>query len=144
MKTLILFVLFSGALLFTATAWNRSQVAPDTGIRFTNGSWDEIKAKARKEKKIIFLDVYASWCGPCKMLKRNTFSYIEVGEYFNAHFINVALDGENGEGRLLAKQYGVHGYPTMLFIMPDGSIKNTAVGYHTPKQLLKQAYRVVN
>jgi hypothetical protein len=65
-----------------------------------------------------------------------------VGEYFNAHFINVTLDGEKGEGALLAKKYELHAYPTMLFIQPDGQVKAEAVGYQTPRKLLEFARKV--
>ncbi len=144
MKILMLAVLFSGGWLFAATAW--TQYGPDaaTGIEFTEGTWNEIVTKARGENKTIFLDIYATWCGPCKMLQHNTFSDADVGTYFNAHFVNVSLDGEKGEGHLLAKKYQVHAYPTMLFIKADGSVKEAAVGYHSPKQLLKIAANIVN
>lgn len=144
MKKLIVFVLFSGGLLFIGTARNQYDPPTQAGIEFIGGSWDEMRIRAREENKMIFLDIYASWCGPCKMLKRNTFSNTQVGEYFNTHFINDTLDGETGGGRLLARQYHVRAYPTMLFIMPDGSVKKSAVGYHTPKQLLRQAQSVLN
>lgn len=75
-------ILCSGALLFVATAWNQFDPNTKTGIEFTEGSWDDIVRRAREENKIIFLDIYASWCGPCKMLKHNTFSDAEVGKYF--------------------------------------------------------------
>ncbi|MBW6479654.1 MAG: thioredoxin family protein [Bacteroidales bacterium] len=41
------------------------------GMVFFTGTWDEALAQAKKENKLIFLDIYASWCAPCKMLKNN-------------------------------------------------------------------------
>lgn len=142
MKNLILFTLFSGGMMLSATAWNVDDPHMETAIEFKKGSWEEILRAARDENKVIFLDIYATWCGPCKMLKKNTFTDREVGAYFNSHFINVTLDGEKGVGELLAKTYGLHAYPTLLFIQPDGKVKAEAVGYHSPKKLLEFARKV--
>lgn len=117
--------------------------ADNEGIQFFEGSWEEILKKAEAENKPIFLDIYATWCGPCKKLKQNTFSDKEVGVYFNANFINVTLDGERGDGLMLARKYRVRGYPTMLFIGPEGSVKRHILGYHNPKQLIKLAQEVL-
>lgn len=107
------------------------------GIQFQHGSWNEALQQAKKENKLIFLDIYATWCGPCKRLKATTFSDKEVGSFYNAHFINMALDGEQGEGALLAGQYGLQGYPTLLFINAEGKIVNAVSGYQTPADLLQ-------
>src|SRR5690606_5545305 len=53
------------------------------GIDFYNGNFDEAVTKAKKEGKNIFIDGYAVWCGPCKMMDKNTFNNRKVGEYFN-------------------------------------------------------------
>ncbi|MEO0469894.1 MAG: thioredoxin family protein, partial [Bacteroidota bacterium] len=58
------------------------------GIKFFEGSWDDALAKAKKEKKVVFVDAYTDWCGPCKAMARNTFPNDDVGEFFNKHFIN--------------------------------------------------------
>jgi thioredoxin 1 len=84
--------------------------------------WNEALKKSRDENKPIFLDLSASWCGYCKKLKRNTFSHSAAADYFNAKFINVEVDGENGEGLILAQKYGVSGYPSLFIIDKDGNI----------------------
>jgi len=91
---------------------------------------------AKKENKLIFLDVYATWCGPCKKLKSKTFSDKEVGDFYNQTFINVALDGEKGEGLELARKYGVRGYPTLLFIDANGKVVSGTSGYHNPSEFI--------
>lgn len=86
------------------------------GIQFFEGSWDEALVLAEKENKAIFLDVYASWCGPCKVLKKTTFPDAEAGKYFNENFINVTLDGEKGDGIKVAKELNVRAYPSLFII----------------------------
>ena len=99
------------------------------GIQFQNASWEEILKKASDEKKIIFVDAYAVWCGPCKMMDKNVFSDPEVGEYFNKNFINAKIDMEKGEGISLAQRYEVRAYPTFLFVNGEGDLVHRAVGY---------------
>ena len=115
-----------------------------SGIEFHNGSWEEALQKAVKEGKPVFLDISASWCGPCKMLKKNTFTNAEVGEYFNTNFVNVAVDGEKGEGVDLARKYRIRGYPTMIFIDSNGEILSQLSGYRDPEGLIKVGKQVLN
>ena len=85
-----------------------------------------------------------SHCIPAALLKKTTFTDKEVGDFFNTKFINIAVDGETAEGKKLRERYEVRSYPTMLFITPDGSIKEEAVGYHSASQLLKVAKKATN
>jgi len=88
------------------------------GIHFDHLSWSELKAKAIKENKLIFVDFYTQWCGPCLAMAQDVFVLGSVGNYFNITFINAKIDAENGEGIDLAKRYGVKSYPTFAFIDP--------------------------
>jgi thioredoxin 1 len=108
----------------------------ENGIEFFDGTWDEALALSEKEGKPIFLDAYASWCGPCKVLKARVFTESSVGEYYNANFINVKRDMERGEGKQLARKYRVTAYPSLFFIASDGSVVKKAVGYHDPEKLI--------
>lgn len=109
------------------------------GIEFSHGTWSELKAKAAKEDKLIFMDAYAEWCGPCKKMARDVFTQKEVGDYFNAHFVNVKMDMEKGEGIGLSSDFGIQAYPTLLFINSDGKVVHRAVGYHTSDLLIDLA-----
>jgi thiol:disulfide interchange protein len=139
MNSLLLFTLFAGSMMITAAAWNADDPDMETSIQFTDAAWKYILKKAKEENKVVFVDIYASWCGPCKLLKRTTFNDEEVGAFFNSNFINATYNGEKGEGKELARLYQVRAYPTMLFINPDGSVKKVAVGYHNSNQLLRAA-----
>src|SRR5688500_13575445 len=78
------------------------------GIQFDQGSWADIKAKAKAEKKPIFVDAYTTWCGPCKKMAKEVFTQEAIGSYFNSTFINYQMDMEKGEGIEFAKQWEVN------------------------------------
>lgn len=92
------------------------------GIEFFHGSWEEAKAKAKAENKPIFVDVYTTWCGPCKMMSRYTFTDADVAAYYNENFICVKSDAEHGEGVSIARKYKVRAYPTLLYVDKEGSV----------------------
>lgn len=115
----------------------------NTGINFHQGSWKEALELARKEGKLIFLDISTSWCPPCKMLKENTFPNKEVGNFYNANFINVAVDGEKGEGVTLARKFNISAYPTLMFINPEGKIIGQTAGYRNPAQFIELGKQIV-
>ncbi len=114
-----------------------------SGIAFQKGEFQSILDKAKAENKLIFMDVYTTWCGPCKMLDRNTFSDAEVGNTFNAQFVAYKLDAEKGEGMEIAAKYEVDAYPSMLFINGNGDLVHRVVGYIQPDELLKNAKKAV-
>lgn len=113
------------------------------GIKFFKGSWEEALAEAKQENKYIFLDIYASWCGPCKKLKRTTFKDEAVGNYFNSNFINMTMDGETKEGLELAEKYDIRAYPTLLIIDPNGKKMTKTVGFKRPRILINFGRRIV-
>lgn len=107
------------------------------GIQFFEGTWDEALAMAKKENKLIFLDVYATWCGPCKVLKAKTFPDKEAGQYFNENFISVTLDGEKGDGIKVARQLNVRAYPSLFMLNADGEPIVYYAGYLNPEELIQ-------
>ena len=111
--------------------------AAQQGMQFHGGDWAAALEKAEKENKLIFMDAYTTWCGPCKKMTREIFPQQPVGEYFNEHFINVKMDMEKGEGPGLAQRYNVAVYPTLLFFTPDGTMVHRSAGYHTVEQFLE-------
>ena len=132
--------------LGVVTCANKSKATEDKvilsettkGIQFADLSLEDAKALAKKKKKIIFIDAYAAWCGPCKMLDKNTFSDASVGTYFNDKFINLKIDCEkHPDGRKVASTYSVSAYPTLIWIDADGNLVKKEVGYKTPEQLLR-------
>ena len=108
------------------------------GIIFSKETkWENLVSLARKEKKLIFLDAYTTWCGPCKYLQSKIFPQKEVGNFFNKNFINVKMDMEAGEGLLLSDQFEVTAYPTLLFINGDGQLVHKSIGAMESDELLE-------
>ncbi|WPU94766.1 thioredoxin domain-containing protein [Mucilaginibacter sabulilitoris] len=114
-----------------------------TGITFTDKTWKEILSLARQQHKLIFLDAYADWCAPCKLLKERTFKDPAVGAQFNRQFINASVDVEKGEGLVLAEQYDITAYPTLLFLDSDGKVIFKSEGFVNADQLGAFAKSVV-
>lgn len=123
MKKLI-FLLFPFALL------------AQEGIQFGNLTWEATLAEAKKTNKLVFMDAYATWCGPCKQIEKYTFTDAAVGEMFNASFINVRFDMEQYPGLELAERYEVDLYPTLLFINGDGELVHRGCGAVEPNDLI--------
>lgn len=108
-------------------------------INFIENSWGEALKQAARQDKYIFVDAYAVWCGPCKMLKRTTFKDKEVADFFNKNFINVAMDMEKGQGPELGSQWALEGYPTLLIFNSKGKRVLHTVGFIEPGELLRFA-----
>jgi thiol-disulfide isomerase/thioredoxin len=110
--------------------------AQKSGISFQQATWNQLLAKAKSEKKIIFLDAYATWCGPCKKMTADVFSTEEVGNFYNRNFINAKIDMESGEGPSLANKYDVQAYPTLLYINGDGELLHKSIGYLSTEEFI--------
>jgi thiol-disulfide isomerase/thioredoxin len=108
-----------------------------TGIDFQEKPFAELLQQAKAEDKLIFLDAYTTWCGPCKMMSAKVFPDEQVGQVYNERFINAKIDMEKGEGPGLARRYTVSAYPTYLFIDGDGELVHRGLGY-IPKPALLQ------
>lgn len=103
-------------------------IAFGQGVNFEHITFDEALAKAKAENKLVFMDCYTSWCGPCKYMTETIFPQEKAGEFFNPKFVCVKFDMEKGEGPELAKRFGVRAYPTFLILRPDGSVQHKVVG----------------
>jgi thiol-disulfide isomerase/thioredoxin len=107
------------------------------GMEFFNGSWEEALAEAKKLERIIFVDAYAEWCGPCKRMANNVFPQNKVGEFYNKNFVNVKLDMEKGEGLVFRKKYPVSAFPTLYYIDYTGTVVQMVRGAQTVEDFIK-------
>ncbi len=107
------------------------------GIEFYKGDWKEALEIAKNEEKLIFVDAYAKWCGPCKRMAKTEFTKEEVGRFFNQNFINLKIDMEEKMGREFGQQYPVSAYPTMMFLDGDGKVVKKVKGGRSGDALIE-------
>ncbi len=105
-------------------------------MRFFEGKWAQALEEAKSENKLLFVDAYAVWCGPCRWMANNVFPDEQVSKYFNENFINYKLDMEKGEGPKIAQNYKVTAYPTLLFIDGEGNVKHRVLGAQSVEDLI--------
>ena len=138
--TVVIAVLAAAISLSAFTRTGATPLKADgKGITFIEQDWDKALTQAKTQKKLVFIDIYATWCGPCKMLKKNTFTDQKVGEFFNKNFVNVSIDGEKGVGPSLAQKYGITAYPSLIVTDGDGKPVLYTMGYIDPATLMQFA-----
>lgn len=106
---------------------------------FRNLSFEEALDQAKTEQKLLFVDCYTSWCGPCKMMANTILNQPELGKFMNEHFVCVKYDLEKGEGPALAQKYEVSVYPTFLLLQPDGRVQHKIIGGSETVEAFQQA-----
>lgn len=114
-----------------------------SGVKFFTGSWKDVLAEAKRQNKPVFVDIYTTWCGPCKMMAKQAFPDPKVGEKFNANFISYQIDAEKGEGISIAKRYAVDAYPTSLYVAANGDLIHRVIGYGGIKGMLDEADKAI-
>src|ERR1700744_3375115 len=128
----------------------------DKGIRFVRGlTWEEVKLRAKAEKKYIFLDIFTTWCGPCKQMDQGVYVDDSVGLFFNAKFISikVQMDQTAKDDEFVKRWYHtsedigikfkITAYPSYLFFSPDGTLVNEATGLKSVRDFLAEGRKAV-
>jgi thioredoxin-related protein len=146
----LIFILLIGAPLnVLAQAIGNYAVSNDKGIKFErNINWDQLKLKAKKENKYIFLDCFTTWCRPCEEMDKYVYTDSQVADYFNQNFISFKLqmdssdlDGEEirdwrQTARKIQNDYKVWSFPTYLFFSPEGKIVHRDVGIKSSENFI--------
>jgi len=124
MKNLLTLIVLALSGIFISTA----SMAQNRSVEFEHSKWSKVLKKAKKTDKLIFVDCYTSWCGPCKMMAKDVFTQDHVADYFNANFVNYKIDMEKGEGPALKPGWKINAYPTFLVINSEGEVVHRVVG----------------
>lgn len=153
MKLLLYYLLIFPFLLHAQIIdQNKPTVKEKQGILWTHGlTWDQIKAKAKKEKKFIFVDCYTTWCTPCKRMDKQVYVNKNVGDYMNKRFVCIKvqmdktkLDDElvtswYADAQMIKQQYKVSSFPTYLFFSPEGYIVHRSGSYQSSDDFVATA-----
>jgi thioredoxin-related protein len=145
-------VLVLGMMLFLGLSY-----AQNTIVNWV--SLDEAIQLQKKNPKKILIDMYTVWCGPCKMLDKNTFQNADVASYINEHYYAVKFNAEGNEEitfkdrtfanpnydpakaarrnypHELTRYFGVRAYPTVVFLDENLEFLAPIKGYKNPQQL---------
>jgi thioredoxin 1 len=127
---LIVILPFAGKTSFTG-------LNPPGHIVFIENSWDDALKQAHEQNKYIFVDAYTSWCGPCMMLKNQTFANKKAADFYNANFINLSLDIEKGAGPQFAVKWQIKSIPTLIIFDTKGKPVLGTVGFVSADDLIR-------
>jgi len=113
-------------------------------IKFEEGPWKEIVAKAKTQNKLIFIDAYSTRCRPCKYLASRVFTNDSAADFYNDNFINAHFDMEKGEGLTIRSKYDVKAFPTLMFIDGNEQLVHKGVGAMGATALIKLGKNALN
>lgn len=134
----------AAALLLLPALFAGSLQAQNRSVQFEDTTFAVSLAKAKAANKPIFMDGFASWCGPCKYMAKTIFTQDKVADFMNASFVSVKFDMEKGEGITLAKKYGVKAFPTFLILDTAGNLVHKIVGSSEADQFLENVKAGLN
>lgn len=123
--------------------------AQNVGVAFSNApNWQTLLKQAKEAHKKIFIDLMATWCGPCKQMDKEVYGNADVGDYMNAHFISVKLqmDSTNHDSDLVVSwrkdakaigaKYAITALPSFLFFDENGVLIHKDLALKTVEQFL--------
>jgi len=121
----------------------------DTAAKINWMQFDVGLAKAKKEKKHMFVDFTTAWCGWCKKMEAETFSRPEVIKYVNDNFIAARVIGDSekeldiegykiSERNLTTGEFGVKGFPAFAFLSPEAKVVRLLSGYRPAENMMEE------
>ena len=107
-------------------------------------NWEKILSLSKAHNKLIFVDGQTSWCRPCREMEKSVFTDTAVAHFYNKNFINVKIDMEKGDGKMLSKKYNIHYFPTYLFIDSVGNLIHRNHGFTPIVSFLNLGKNAIN
>ena len=115
----------------------------DAQVQFETASYFEL-LEGQELDRPIFIDVYTTWCGPCKQMDKTTFQDESVGTLLNDNFICLKWDADDVKYRADARRLGVNAYPTYLFLDPTGKLISSPSGYRDATNFMSLTQSVLD
>lgn len=112
------------------------------GVNWQKGNFESILNKAKSEKKLVYVDIFTTWCGLCKQMDSEVFTNQQVGKTFNENFICYKIDGEKGEGKDLVEYFELESYPTSMFLDSEWNVVLRLEGFYPKERLVEVANKV--
>lgn len=112
-------------LIIVATLWLGTLSAQ---VNFESMSTDALRAKAETQGKLVFIDLYATWCQPCRVMDNQVFSREDVGDFMAQHFVCTRYNVDKATGKDLMKQYGAGAIPLYLIFATNGDLLGSITG----------------
>ena len=105
-------------------------------------SYDLAKNLAKKEHKLVMVDIALSHCPPCKYLATYVYTDDKVANFINSHFIPVFYLADRDNIPVEVQNYFTGSTPTILFIKPNGELFRVIYGARPPKVFLKTIQKI--
>ena len=131
-RILLLFLLLLGA------------VGAEAQVRFLTRSTDGVRRQAVEQNKLVFIDLFATWCPPCQMMEREVFSRSDVGAFMEQHFVCAKYDIDKTTGRELLKRYGNRRVPLYLIFNTEGELLGRIRGATDPERFMAEVKRILD
>lgn len=139
--SIIIIIVLGSMFAFTKS----KQLNEGDGILFNQISLKEAEKIASKNNKLIFIYFHASWCGPCRQMKMETFSKKEVGDFYNKNFNNISFDVDKDEGRILSQKFQVTNIPYFLVLdKKNNAIVGKFYGYYSAEDFINIGKKILN
>lgn len=106
-------------------------------VRFSRSSTDVVRERAIRENRLVFINLYATWCSPCTIMDREVFAEKRVGDLMNQYFVSAKYDIEQPTGRELMKRYGTQSTPIFLIFDTKGELLGRIVGGSSAEEFME-------
>lgn len=141
LKSFSFLILISIVSLKTIVAQNVDSLK---SIAFIREDFRAAMIQAAEKNKLVFIDAYTTWCGPCKLMDKSVFTDEKVLGFMNENFVNLKLDMEHGDGQIVAQRYKVAAFPSFLFVNSEGELVHKGLGYQDADKFLGLASVALN
>ena len=119
-------------------------VGAEAQVRFMTRSTDGVRRQAVEQNKLVFIDLFATWCPPCQMMEREVFSRSDVGAFMEQHFVCAKYDIDKTTGRELLKRYGNRRVPLYLIFNTEGELLGRIRGATDPERFMAEVKRILD